>query len=398
MKLRSTVLLACLALTMFVSCKKEGCTDEKATNYDEKAKDDDGTCMYDTIHHHSMLNIPETYEFKDENNNSTVSYSGQTDRLNMLAEMKVYLSSADDGAVLDKQRLLDMFSNSNNAFVSSDLNSSTKQLENKCFVLDVDLFKSYFDSISIISNSDVNGSNGVAGIVNSTTGTKKYLCSANGVEYTQLIEKGLMGAVLYYQMVEVYTREGKIGDNVDNSTAVDAANGKYYTTMEHHWDEAFGYFGVSTNFPTNTDGVVFVGKYADKRDGVLGLNETIMDLFLKGRAAISAKDDEAKNEAASAIRPELEKVFASTAIHYLNAAMETETFGDDALRNHSLSEAVAFYRSLKYYADAKIMSSQITQVDEIIGDNFYTVSQASLEQARDLLSTIYNLDAVKEVL
>jgi hypothetical protein len=28
------------------SCKKEGCTDETATNYDDKAKDDDGSCEY----------------------------------------------------------------------------------------------------------------------------------------------------------------------------------------------------------------------------------------------------------------------------------------------------------------------------------------------------------------
>jgi hypothetical protein len=28
------------------SCKKEGCTDETATNYDEKAKEDDGSCKY----------------------------------------------------------------------------------------------------------------------------------------------------------------------------------------------------------------------------------------------------------------------------------------------------------------------------------------------------------------
>lgn len=32
--------------TLFVSCKKKGCTDEIATNYNEKAKKDDGTCLY----------------------------------------------------------------------------------------------------------------------------------------------------------------------------------------------------------------------------------------------------------------------------------------------------------------------------------------------------------------
>ncbi len=50
-KLHTYTLLsaALLALTFsFTSCKKEGCTDSQATNYDEKAKKDDGNCLYDT--------------------------------------------------------------------------------------------------------------------------------------------------------------------------------------------------------------------------------------------------------------------------------------------------------------------------------------------------------------
>lgn len=33
---------------MFVSCKKDGCTDAAATNYEEKAKKDDGSCKYNS--------------------------------------------------------------------------------------------------------------------------------------------------------------------------------------------------------------------------------------------------------------------------------------------------------------------------------------------------------------
>ncbi len=33
-------------MTLTQSCKKEGCTDAVAENYDEKAKEDDGTCEY----------------------------------------------------------------------------------------------------------------------------------------------------------------------------------------------------------------------------------------------------------------------------------------------------------------------------------------------------------------
>lgn len=36
--------LACTLI--FLSCKKEGCTDSQATNYDPDAKDDNGSCVY----------------------------------------------------------------------------------------------------------------------------------------------------------------------------------------------------------------------------------------------------------------------------------------------------------------------------------------------------------------
>ena len=36
-----------LLVLIAVSCNKEGCTDKPATNYDQKAKTDDGTCVYE---------------------------------------------------------------------------------------------------------------------------------------------------------------------------------------------------------------------------------------------------------------------------------------------------------------------------------------------------------------
>ncbi len=43
------VAVGLIGVSSLSSCKKEGCTDPKATNFDEKAKKDDGTCDYDTV-------------------------------------------------------------------------------------------------------------------------------------------------------------------------------------------------------------------------------------------------------------------------------------------------------------------------------------------------------------
>ncbi len=42
------ILVVVFSLLVIVSCKKEGCTDGIAVNYDNAAKKDDGTCSYES--------------------------------------------------------------------------------------------------------------------------------------------------------------------------------------------------------------------------------------------------------------------------------------------------------------------------------------------------------------
>jgi len=52
----SVLMLSALTLGA-VSCKKEGCTDSTATNYDSKAKKDDGSCVAATVVDESTINV-----------------------------------------------------------------------------------------------------------------------------------------------------------------------------------------------------------------------------------------------------------------------------------------------------------------------------------------------------
>lgn len=392
---RKGMLLFCSSAILLSACRKEGCTDVTATNYNEEAKKDDGTCVYD-----EGYTVPSTYSFTDVNGNSTVSFSGQTIRFEMLSEMVTYMKTGNtSGTVLSATQLKSMYNDNNGAgFSWSDVNAlgmaaSGKQLENKSASGDViitALFKSYMDSIEVVSNSVVAGSQGVPGVVESNDQTSAYLQSGTGVEYTQIIEKGLMGAVFYNQISQVYLGNSKM--NVDNTTAVDPGNGKFYTTMEHHWDEAYGYFTSATDYPTNgTDR--FWGKYANSRENLLGSATKIADAFRTGRAAISNDDLPTRDAQIAIIRTELELVCAATAIHYLNAAFGNLT--DDALRNHELSEAYAFIDALQYGENPSISNAQIATILSTIGSDFYSVSGANIISARDQLSSIFNLDTIK---
>lgn len=366
----------------FTSCKKKGCTDEAATNYSEEAKKDDGSCVF------PELEIPATYSFTDDNGNNTVSYSGQVDRLNQLEEMTTYMKSGT-GAALDNAILMDMFANTGDNGGGNFTFSSSKQLKNKCFDSDVAMFEGWMSDLATASADFAEtAASGQAGTL--TTGEKTYLFDANGMEHVQLIEKGLMGAVFLNQALNTYFGSGKM--DVDNTTAADAAGGKHYTEMEHHWDEAFGYFGAPVDFLTNTDDLRFWAKYCNKQNDALGCNAIIMNAFLKGRAVISQDFDlSMRDEQIEIIRKEWERVSASQAVTYLEGAKDN--FGtDNAKFLHELSEAYAFILSLKYVPlETRVIDFATieTLLDTTIGDDFWAVTVADLTSAINTLNSTY---------
>ncbi len=345
---------------------------------------------------------PATYSF------TNVSYDGQTDRLDMLAELTTEMKKPATGTSADAQTMLNMFANENSPFADGALNISTKQLKNKCYdgggaAIGTSTFEYYINRLASISAiSTGTWAPGTAGV--STSGSKAYYFDENGVEYAQLVEKGLMGAIFYYQISETYTREGKIGNAVNN-TDVTVDKG---TDMEHHWDEAFGYFGATVDLTEanyNDQSLRYHAKYAKKgSDAGLETVGNVMYQFIKGRFSISNNDYTGRDDAANELRKEYEEIMVTTAIHYINGSIAN--FGDDALRNHEISEAYAFIISLHYNSDKVISDADLALVKDLFRTdmggqmvpNFLNVSVSTLNQAKDKLSEVYGLDLVKDIL
>lgn len=327
-------------------------------------------------------NVPSAYTFEN------VDYSGQTTRIMMLDEMKTVMGTGTSSQV-QAEVLKDMFANRNNPFTNPDLNAATsKQLQDKTFYLDTTDFINYMDTLALASQSfSVAATPGQAGVITSSDGTKKYLVSANGFEYAQIIQKGLMGATFYYQAVDGYLSDEKIGNTVDNTTVTPGKG----TTMEHHWDEAFGYFGVPVDFPANTAGTKYWGSYTNSVGSKINADDNLMNAFLTGRAAISNKDMATKDAQIVIIKNEWEKVAAATAIHYLNAAKTS--WSNEAVKHHALSEAVGFVMALKYNSDKMISQTQIDSVLNTLNfpnGSLYEVTVADVDAAITELNSVYN--------
>lgn len=334
-----------------------------------------------------LYKIPTTYNF------SNVNISGQLFRINMVNEITDYIESAeDDSVILDSQKMLEMYINVNSRFSSSTLNNCGKQIKNKVYFQEQSILEQYLNDSYFASLRTVSASNGQPGVITSNDGTKKYLVDSNGFDIAENFGKGCLGALAYYQICEIYLSPDKIGNGVDNSNVVPGEG----TAMEHHWDEAFGYLGVTIDFPTNTSTLYLIGEYVNGRNTLLNCSKTIMDAFIKGRAAISNKDYETRDQQVVIIKSEIEKVMAATAISYLNKAKSF--ISDNAIRSHTATEAVGFIKALKYNSSKRITDEQLSNLLSLIGPNLYTVSSDNLTAARDLLSSIYNLETIKALL
>jgi len=376
-------ILALVSAIALSSCKKEGCTDEAATNYNSKAKKDDGSCEYPSID--PAYTIPTTYSFNDGNGNSTVSFSGQTERLNQLDELITKIKTGRTG-VLSAQDLQDMFANTGGNGNGNFSFSSTKQLRDKAFSLDVTMIETLLNDAATASLSNASAaSDGQAGVL--TSGTSSYLFDANGRDMAEMVEKSVMGAVFMYQALNVYFGDGKM--NVDNTTAVNAGAGEYYTAMEHHWDEAFGYFGVDINFPA-VAADRFWGEYCQKQNATLNSNADMMNNFLKGRAAIGGNIIADRDAAITAIRTEWEDISANQAIAYLNSAIGY--FGnDDAKFLHALTEVYGFAWNLRYAADStrRMSISEHADLMNLFGTNFWSLTVSDLNTIKSTIQAKY---------
>ena len=358
------VILTVASLAVFPSCKKKGCTDATATNFDSEAEKDDGSCEYAPVVTYST---PDTYVFTDADGNNTVSYGGQTARMDMLSEMTSYLKTANTSGgsnQLDAATLLAMYDNSYTGWSDANLVGNGKQLKSKTALGDAGVqaqFETWMTEAAAATPPTEDG---------------YYLQAATGQEWTQLIEKGLMSACFASQMTANYLA-GITAD--DNTTPVDPQAGKYYTEMEHHWDEAYGYFTDAVDYPTNGTNR-FWGKYANNTlNAILGTADAMGEAFRTGRAAISAGVTEDVPAQVAIIQAEARKMVAGMAIHYLNSTKQKVADGESQNKvNHYLSEAWAFIYGIQFCQDADMTPAEVTDLLAGIDANFEGFSQSTM--------------------
>lgn len=299
---------------------------------------------------------------------STVSFSGQTTRIQMSEEI---IDAMKDSDAATEQSLLDMFANQNNAFSNDDLNASSKTVKSKTAAsrdyfsnnaADAAAIKAEFENwlsaqvAEVFPAQNTVAAPGQAGQI--ADGESTRYVNGKGLEYNQLFNKGLIGALMVDQALNNYLGLSVLDEatNVADNDNEIVAEGENYTNMEHKWDEAYGYlYGTSQNRATPNatigDDDSFLNKYIGRVEGdsdYAGIAAEIYDALKLGRAAIVAKEYNLRDEQAAIARTKISEVIAIRAVYYLQQgknALEQDNFGTAF---HDLSEGYGFIYSLQF--------------------------------------------------
>ena len=316
------------------------------------------------------LVAPDTYSF-ERNGESTISYSGQTTRLEQADELYAALNSAESTA----SALELMFNGSDGSsagFANDLLNGTSKIIGSKTASSTLAgsattkaRFGDYITDFAsnVAPNWNMDASAGMPGSITSPDGSSTYQINALGQELDQLFFKGLIGAFTLDQIVNNYIHPNQLdsGTRIDDNDNGVLSGDKPYTDMEHKWDEGFGYLygqegdlddvGATLGSAPAGSGNLLM-KYFKKVNAEggyePGIGQTVYDAFIMGRTAIVNGDYALRDAQADIIQVELSKVVGYYAIHYLNDYLAKVEAGNIAKAHHSLSEAYGFILSLQF--------------------------------------------------
>ncbi|MFW6050746.1 MAG: DUF4856 domain-containing protein [Myxococcota bacterium] len=268
-----------------------------------------------------------------------------------------------------------------------------------------------------------------------------------GQDLKQLIQKFLLGAITFSQGADDYLDDdvegkGLLADNVEQD------DGAPYTSLEHQWDEGFGYFGAARDYgdytddeiagaggrdgwasgyhDTDGDGAIDLeseynfghSQNAGKRDrGAVvetDLTGQAFEAFVTGRAIINhAAGRELTDEELADLREQRdlaldawEKAVAATVVHYINDTLEAmDAIGTDdyAFANHAKvwSELKGFALGFQFSPHSPLSQEDFETLHTLLrdapvleedGEEALSTYRDDLLDARDLLESAYGFD------
>ncbi len=277
------------------------------------------------------IEVPSTYSFPNAEDESTVSYTGQTKRHILIEDLVVAMNNLveDPGQdVVNNLNFYFRFDSTTSDTITTHFNARDLDgmniLPEDSGELTYGAISDGKDLIGKIAGGDGEGSGETGTLINdeffgwetgleenarpvdlvdyyfarlaevATDGDAPQIDTVSGpvaldtvtvdgwgLDYHQLVQKFLLGAVAFSQGTNDYLES-------DFATMLEAEGDNAYTEGEHNWDEAFGYFGAARDYGDYTDDEIRnIGFKDSDQDGAIDIRSE----FNFGNSTNCAKRD-----------------------------------------------------------------------------------------------------------
>lgn len=257
-----------------------------------------------------VTDLLDTYAFNSKfiTGESSVSYSGQTARLALIAEFNHYITNQlkgelDNGTLSTRQDVLDKlnkyyrtsevqwdgfaitfmdakqkfftdissYKSLNGKMAGNDAGGQEKDWNNGAFagwgvkgsITPEGLMDVFFNQLADNAEEHLNGV--VRQAVTGGDITEVYL-NSDGTDLKQLIQKFLLMGIAYSQSTADYLGEDTEGKGLTTDNIAQNKGTKSYTNLEHQFDEGFGYFGATIDYLAYNDNEI-AGKVSSDEEG-----------------------------------------------------------------------------------------------------------------------------------
>jgi len=333
----------------------------------EKDKENEVLPTYD----YSKLDTT-TYSpnFKNTAGDTTTDRTVGRNYSKLHADLRTKLGSATS-SVISSTDVINLYNTSGlnlKSVTASSLPSNQASIQT-----DIEKFLSNHAKVSVYyADSAKNKKAGIAYFKSLTSGsTSKYLVDTNGIEWTQVAQKALIGA---YQLD--YICNILLADTEADNTNLLA--GSKQTQLAQNWDRAYAIlttnevygskYKAATGTTSESSGESQLGAYAweyNPNPNYTKKPKNLYDLnkdFLIARKAVENKDKLTVKAQAEKIRLIFEKTMAKAALGYLS---KWKTLTTDAEKMHALGEGLGFIYSLRF---CKLSGCDATFADNIFKD------------------------------
>jgi hypothetical protein len=266
--------------------------------------------------------------------------------------------------------------------------------------------------------------------------------TAEGLDLQQLLQKFLLGAVAFHQGTDDYLDDDMEGKGLLTPNVL--AEGRSYTQLAHHWDEAFGYFGAARDYAAYSDGEIaakggrdtWQGHHDSDDDGNIDLKsevnfghsinaakrdldsadsaltdftKTAFEAFIAGRNLIHHAGEKLTEPEMTelvgyrdTIVDAWERVIAATVVHYINECIADRGVAPLNFESHAKhwSELKGFALSLQFSPHSPLstegfatLHALIADAPKLPGQEGFRAYTADLLAARVILAEAYGFES-----